>query len=123
MENIDKLLESLSKTKFRGSFHLDEKMKRYVIEKGMNKIVEHAYDFVRTRLAPANILNDGKQTPYRGHPVFIAQHATGTCCRGCLMKIHKIEKNKKLSNNEIDYVVNVITSWIRSEVYNGKTTF
>ncbi len=123
MENIDKLLESLSKTKFRGSFHLDEKMKRYVIEKGMNKIVEHAYDFVRTRLAPANILNDGWQTPYRGHPVFIAQHATGTCCRGCLMKIHKIEKNKKLSNNEIDYVVNVITSWIRSEVYNGKTTF
>lgn len=123
MENIDKLLEDLSKTKFRGSFHLDEKMKRYVIEKGMNKIVEHAYDFVRTRLAPANILNDGKQTPYRGHPVFIAQHATGTCCRGCLMKIHKIEKNKKLSNNEIDYVVNVITSWIRSEVYNGKTTF
>ena len=123
MENIDKLLEDLSKTKFRGSFHLDEKMKRYVIEKGMNKIVEPAYDFVRTRLAPANILNDGKQTPYRGHPVFIAQHATGTCCRGCLMKIHKIEKNKKLSNNEIDYVVNVITSWIRSEVYNGKTTF
>lgn len=123
MENIDKLLEGLSKTKFRGSFHLDEKMKRYVIEKGMNKIVEHTYDFVRTRLAPANILNDGKQTPYRGHPVFIAQHATGTCCRGCLMKIHKIEKNKKLSNNEIDYVVNVITSWIRSEVYNGKTTF
>ncbi len=123
MENIDKLLEDLSKTKFRGSFHLDEKMKRYVIEKGMNKIVEHTYDFVRTRLAPANILNDGKQTPYRGHPVFIAQHATGTCCRGCLMKIHKIEKNKKLSNNEIDYIVNVITSWIRSEVYNGKTTF
>lgn len=123
MENIDKLLEDLSKTKFRGSFHLDEKMKRYVIEKGMNKIVEHTYDFVRTRLAPANILNDGKQTLYRGHPVFIAQHATGTCCRGCLMKIHKIEKNKKLSNNEIDYIVNVITSWIRSEVYNGKTTF
>lgn len=123
MENIDKLLEDLSKTKFRGSFHLDEKMKRYVIEKGMNKIVEHTYDFVRTRLAPANILNDGKQTPYRGHPVFIAQHATGTCCRGCLMKIHKIEKNKKLSNSEIDYIVNVITSWIRSEVYNGKTTF
>ncbi len=25
--------------------------------------------------------NDGKQTPFRGHPVFTAQHATATCCR------------------------------------------
>lgn len=56
----------------------------------MDTIRSHASDFVRTRLAPAQIPNDGKQTPMRGHPVFLAQHATGCCCRGCLYKWHRI---------------------------------
>lgn len=32
--------------------------------------------------------------------MFIAQHATGCCCRGCLERIHKIPKGKALSNEE-----------------------
>lgn len=32
-------------------------------------------DFIRKRLAPDAAPNYGKQTPMRGHPVFIAQHA------------------------------------------------
>ena len=51
----------------------------------------------------------------RGHPVFIAQHATGTCCRGCLEKWHHINKNKKMDKNDIDYVVNVIMFWIEKK--------
>lgn len=42
----------------------------------MDTIEKHAIDFVEKRLAPAYIPNDGKQTPFKGHPVFIAQHAT-----------------------------------------------
>ncbi len=84
MNNIDNILNSLSKSKFRSSFHLKEKDIVYAKEKGYRVIEEHAYDFIGKRLAPKVILNDGKQTPMRGHPVFIAQHATGTCCRGCL---------------------------------------
>lgn len=48
-------------------------------------------------MAPKNIDNDGKQTPMRGHPVFIAQHATATCCRECLKKWHNIKKRKKFN--------------------------
>ena len=80
---IEKLLDSLAKSKFRGSFHLNSKMKDYVKEKGIDKIKSDAYDLIEKRLAPANPLNDGKQTPMRQvHPVFIAQHACGCCCRG-----------------------------------------
>jgi exodeoxyribonuclease V alpha subunit len=78
----------------------------------MNVIIEHAYDFVKRRLSPLEINNDGKQTPMKGHPVFIAQHATGTCCRGCLYKWHGISKNKELTNNEINYIVSLIIEWI-----------
>ncbi len=116
-EKVQQLLDSLSKTKFRGSFHLNNKMKQLVEEKGYNTIQKHAYDFVIKRLKPKNIKNDGKQTPMKQvHPVFIAQHATGCCCRGCLEKIHHIEKGKELTDNEINYIVYVIMSWIKREV-------
>lgn len=118
MKDIDKLIDSLSKTKFRGSFHLNKKMKEYVKEKGMEKIKEHAYDFINSRLKPADIKNDGKQTPMRQvHPVFIAQHANGFCCRGCLERIHHIEKGRELTKEEIDYIVKFIMRWIEREVY------
>lgn len=115
MENIDKILYSLSKSKFRSSFHLKEKDKEYIKDKGMDKMREHAKDFITKRLAPKVINNDGKQTPYKGHPVFISQHATATCCRSCLYKWHKIDMNKTLSEEEIDYIVNVIMKWIENE--------
>lgn len=114
---IEKLLDSLAKSKFRGSFHLNSKMKDYVKEKGIDKINSNAYDLIEKRLAPANPLNDGKQTPMRQvHPVFIAQHACGCCCRGCLERIHNIPKNKELSKSEIDYIVEVIMTWIKREI-------
>lgn len=118
--NIDKILESLSKSKFRSSFYLKNNDIEYIDKKGINKIKEHAYDFINKRLAPKYIQNDGKQTPMRGHPVFIAQHATATCCRGCLYKWHHIEKNKDLSKEEIDYIVSVIMKWIEKK-YNNCT--
>lgn len=115
--NVENLLDSLSKSKFRGSFHLNKKMKEYVQEKGWDKIRSDARDLITKRIAPKNLNNDGKQTPMRQvHPVFIAQHATGCCCRGCLEKIHDIKKGYELSNEEIDYVVNVIMMWIQREM-------
>jgi len=111
-EFIDKKLEKLSKSKFRNSFYLKEKDKEYIKTKGIDTIEEHAKDFIHTRLSPEIITNDGKQTPMRGHPVFIAQHATATCCRGCLYKWHNIEKNKQLSEKEERFIVALIIEWI-----------
>ena len=118
MQNVrvENILNSLSKSNFRSKFHLKQKDKEYIKEKGIDKIREHAYDFINKRLAPENIPNDGKQTPMRGHPVFIAQHATATCCRGCLCKWHKIQKGIELSEEQKDYIVNVIMAWIDKEI-------
>lgn len=115
--NIEKLLESLSKTKFRGSFHLNNKMKEYVKAKGIIKIENDAKEIIIKRLSSKYPLNDGRQTPMKQvHPVFIAQHATGCCCRGCLEKIHKIKKSKELNNKEINYIIRIIMLWIKKEI-------
>lgn len=111
------LWKRLSQSKFRSSFSLKANDRSYVSEKGMEKVREHACDFIRKRLAPAEIPNDGKQTPMRGHPVFVAQHATATCCRGCLEKWHRIPKGRELTEAEQEYIVNVIMEWIGREIH------
>ncbi len=91
---------------------LGGKERQYCLDKGPEVIDRHAADFIRQRLAPAAPINDGKQTPMRGHPVFIAQHATATCCRGCLEKWHAIPHGRALSEPEQDYIVQVIHRWL-----------
>ena len=114
--DINNCLLKLQNSKFRSSFHLSEKDKLYIQNKGLDTIKSHAYDFINKRIAPKNILNDGKQTPMRGHPVFIAEHATATCCRKCLFKWYHISPNRELTNNEIDFIVELIMSWIKNEI-------
>ena len=116
---IEDILNKLNSSKFRSSFHLKSGDVNYIKEKGLSKIESHALDFINKRLKDVSKVNDGKQTPIKGHPVFIAQHATATCCRGCLYKWHRIEKGKELSKEEIEYIVNVIMEWIKRE-YNTK---
>ena len=109
----DDLFQRLANSKFRSKFHLRDKEKSYILEKGLDTIKSHAKDFISKRIAPAQIPNDGKQTPMRGHPVFIAQHATATCCRGCIEKWHKILKGIQLNNTQQEYLVNIIMEWIK----------
>ena len=106
----------LSRSTFRSSFSLKQKDIDYINKKGMDVIHQHARDMIATRLAPAVIPNDGKQTPMKGHPVFIAQHATGTCCRGCLEKWHGIAPGVQMSPQQQEYVVSVIMEWIQRQL-------
>ena len=116
-EYIEKKLESLSHSKFRSSFHLRKYMIAMIDEKGFDTIEKHAFDLLRKNLAPSVIPNDGKQTPMKGHPVFLAQHACGCCCRGCLEKWHSIPKGRELTEREIMYLVALLMEWIQKE-YN-----
>lgn len=113
---INEALEKLKKSNFRSSFHLTKKDREYIESKGIEVIRSHAYDFIRKRLAPAYIKNDGEQTPMRGHPVFKAQHAVACCCRGCLNKWYRVPKGVELTEEQITKIVNLIMSWIEKEI-------
>lgn len=119
-QNIIKTkLQSLKKSKFRSRFHLTKKEITLINEKGLSKIKEHAYDIIKKNLAIYDEKKDGKQTPMKNHPVFIAEHATATCCRGCLEKWHKISKTRPLRQNEINFIVELIMAWIKEEYKNN----
>lgn len=113
MQTIEQALEKLSRSKFRSSFHLTQKEKQYIEQKGMDVIRAHARDFVQQRLAPAEPENDGKQTPMHGHPAFKAMHATACCCRGCLNKWYHVPLHRELTESEQERIVNLMMAWIR----------
>jgi hypothetical protein len=121
VQNIDdkqwKVLKSkLSRSKQIVSPAIGEPEKEYVLSRGIDILRLHATDFVKKRLAPADPKNDGRQTPLKGHPVFIAQHATGTSDRIKLEKFHGIKPGIELSEKEVSYVVSVILRWIQEQV-------
>lgn len=116
MATIEETFIRLNKSKFRASFHLSDKDRKYINEKGLDIIRSHAADFVAKRLAPAYISNDGQQTPMRGHPVFVAQHACACCCRGCLNKWYKVPLGVELNENQQERIVNLLMAWIKKEL-------
>ncbi|MGI9553862.1 MAG: DUF4186 domain-containing protein [Thermodesulfobacteriota bacterium] len=115
MDDPEQILERLSKSKFRSGFRLKNQELEYLSKKSMDTVMVHASDFINSRLAPASPKNDGKQTPFGKHPVFTAQHATGTCCRGCLEKWHKIKKGNELNDSEKLYILSVIRKWLDNQ--------
>jgi hypothetical protein len=112
---IDATLQRLSRQPFRAKFHLRGRERAFVQLRGMTTVRQHAFDLIGKRLAPARPHKDGKQTPWRGHPVFVAQHATATCCRSCLLRAHEIPKERELTPDEQGYVVDVICRWIERD--------
>lgn len=120
MRDLDELFAALAKSAFRRSLRLKGKDLAYLHSKGLPVMLAHAEDFIISRLAPAVIPNDGKQTPYRGHPVFVAQHATACCCRGCLEKWHRIPQGQALTPQEADYVLSVLERWLQQAAANAK---
>jgi len=95
---------------------LTEKYRQFIDNKDIEIIKKHAYQFVNSRVAPDFPKNDGKQTSMSGHPVFIAQHATATCCLGCISKWHGIKKGRALNEAEVDYIVALFMEWIERQV-------
>jgi hypothetical protein len=119
MRDLDAVFNALGHSNFRMRFRLGAREQAYLREQGLTEVVKHAHELIARRLAPAAPPNDGKQTPFRGHPVFIAQHATATCCRSCLAKWHGIQAGKTLSQEERQHVVDAIERWLRAQDVPG----
>ncbi len=116
MRDLEQLFRALSQSRFRQRFRLEPRDAAYLQDKGLDRVMEHAGDFVAQRLAPATPLNDGRQTPMRGHPVFVAQHATACCCRGCLEKWHAIPRGHELTAEEREHVLLALRRWLLAQL-------
>lgn len=112
MRDIDSLFRALSQSSFRKRFRLNDRDRAYLDRKGLPTVLIHARLLIDQRLRPERPMNDGKQTPMRGHPVFVAQHATASCCRSCLQKWHGIDKQHALTDEEVESIVAAIGKWL-----------
>lgn len=108
----ENLRERLDASGRLDKFMLGDPEKEYVNSRGMDILRLHATDFISKRIAPACPKNDGRQTPTRGHPVFIAQHATGCNDRTALEEFFEIPKGEELNENQVTLVVDIILHWI-----------
>jgi len=116
MRDPDELFAALARSKFRSRFRLGAKEMSYLSDKTLAVVLEHGRRFIVERLADAQPRNDGRQTPLRGHPIFVAQHATATCCRGCLAKWHRIPEGQPLASEQIAYILAVLAQWLREGI-------
>ena len=113
--DLDELFERLARSTFRRRFHLRASEREYLECKGLDAVMLHGEKLVEERIASADPANDGKQTPMRNHPIFVAQHGTATCCRGCLEKWHSIPKGHALTAEEKAYILSVLRRWLTSQ--------
>jgi exodeoxyribonuclease V alpha subunit len=120
MGRIELTEKRLKSSGFRSSFSLKAEDLEYIDRVGLVTIESHASDFIEKRLDKEKIKNDGKQTPFKGHPVFIAQHATATCCRKCVKKWHNIPRGRKLTCAETGFFKKIIMRWIRFQYSDGR---
>jgi predicted Fe-S protein YdhL (DUF1289 family) len=116
MRDLDDLFAALSTSDFRRRFRLRGPELAYLRGRGLPAVMEHAAGFIAARLAVAEPANDGRQTPMRNHPAFVAQHATATCCRGCLQKWHRIPKGRALTDDETRHVLAAMERWLRAQL-------
>lgn len=112
---LDQLFQAFARSPFRARFKLSSADAAYLARKGLPAVLGHASEFIEARLAPAAPANDGKQTPMRGHPVFVAQHATASCCRSCLAKWHGIAAGRSLGEEDKAHILSAIEKWLRAQ--------
>ncbi|HUR81877.1 MAG TPA: DUF4186 domain-containing protein [Thermoanaerobaculia bacterium] len=120
MNSIDEVFARLSRSAFRRKFKLQGRELAYLQMWGLPHVMKQAAELIRKRVGPEAIPNDGRQTPWRNHPVFVAQHATATCCRGCLEKTHGIAKGHSLDESELAHVLAVIERWLRGQAMSDE---
>jgi hypothetical protein len=113
--DLDEVFERLARSSFRRRFRLGAAKRGYLERKGLEAVMSHGETLIEERLAPADIPNDGKQTPMRNHPIFVAQHGTATCCRGCLETWHGMPKGHALTTEEKAYVLSVLHRWLAAQ--------
>jgi hypothetical protein len=110
--DLDHAFALLARSAFRRKFRLSGRELAYLQTWGLPHVMKQAGEILDRRVAMADPPNDGKQTPWRNHPVFVAQHATATCCRGCIEKTYGIRRGAALTAAEREHLLAAIEKWL-----------
>ena len=91
---------------------LNERERNYAKRKGRAGIRIAAEKRIRSSVGPKEPYKDGTQTPWAGHLLYYAQHATASCCRTCIAEWHAIPTGRALSGDEIEYLTDLVCDYV-----------
>ncbi|WP_372655987.1 DUF4186 family protein [Halobacteriovorax sp.] len=93
-------------------FKLKDEQWEYLAKRGFDTILLEGRSLIVKIFNEDSLSHSCKVAPVQTHPIYIALHATGTCCRSSLEKWHKIPKSKELKEKDIFYILLVVKEWI-----------
>ena len=113
MRSRTELFAALGRSRFRSRFVLEPGDWAYIQSRGMHCIAQHARQFVAQPCRGPTC----KRRPADAdeHILFVAQHATATCCRGCLARWHGIQTGRAADRDGDRLRYDVICDRIRRQ--------
>jgi hypothetical protein len=85
---------------------IDQRAMNYALRKGRRGLPMAMDSRLRSAIGVKHS-RDGQQTPWSGNILYYAQHATASCCRRCLQYWHGIPEDRPLTDDEIEYFVDL----------------
>ena len=117
LENpFNSILLQLSKSPFHSDISLSQKDRKYYLSHTVEEIQKETEEVVRESLYHIIPKDKDVHTKKWGKPVYVAQRATGCCCRSCLYEWHNIPTNRKLSEKEVIYIRDLLMEWMKRDM-------
>jgi hypothetical protein len=99
---------------------LSEYAENYARRKGRVNLQETVTHQLKQAIGSPEHPRQGRQTPRENSPkataIHYAQHATATCCRACLEEWHGIQNGLDLTDEQLEYLTELVMIYIQSKV-------
>ena len=97
---------------------IDETALNHALRKGLGGLREAVETRLSKYVGPpsSELFRDGTQTPLNGNVIYYAQHATATCCRKCSEEWHGINRERRLTADEIGYMTELIMLYVQDRL-------
>ena len=111
---FNSILLQLSKSPLHSDIILSRRDREYY-KNNYNNIYRETEDIVKKYLLHIMSKDTGHIKEW-GHPAYTAMKATGCCCRNCLYKWHNIPTNRRLTDNEVKYITDLMMEWMKRDM-------
>jgi hypothetical protein len=109
------VFKRLKKSSICNKFTLKEHEWNYLANRGLDAVLLEGRSIIIHRFSEDDSNHNCKNSPLRHHPVLVALHATGCCCRSSLFKWHGVDKEMELREKDIFYILLIIKEWFVRE--------
>ena len=94
--------------------YMEKKAAKLTIDEMRSKVIKILSNKINKKRS--EIFRDSTQTPKGKDIIYLAQHATGTCCRRCIEEWYGINKEEIMNEEQINFLTEIIMTYINEKV-------